>query len=589
MKKRRKSFFLLVAFILGLWLLVSYSSTPERSRKPSDDWARGIPVGFDASGRVEMVVEEDGNKVHMVWPFESEDGIVGIRYLQMGESAQVSLDREVIKIQGEMHSPRLFLTDEGLLHLFWANRVDSTQKWQLWYLQIDNEGNLQSEPMQISDADSGIVKYAAAKKNDGEVWVAWEDVRSGEIMLTGVSAFGEKQAQNTSVAAEGSNPDIVIDEQGQIHLTWINNESDLFYAQGDSGLASSFSEENIFHIPLGTGASLDGPVVGVSGDFVYIFWSILSQSGLEAGTARAEYISFPIGKPEEASGLVRIGILPFEEPPYQPKEGDYSYSELVPASFAGNTGKFIYGPSVIQNPRGELALALAAQQQHRLDGFIQIAVAIMDEGKYKGFTFATRTQSISSDPVLAADGVGNFHLLWREGFSKKDVYYTTTDAETRAEVDHLTLRDASTLILAGGIEGFAAILLFPLAFPWIFPGLVLVVIWRLVRNDEDLTHRASQVILVVSLLLYQISKVLVFPTVVDYVPFSAWTDIAGGWELPLRILVPLIVFGISIAIAERSRRRSKDLPSTLRYYFVVVFLDMTMTLGIYGVNFLGAY
>ena len=261
----------------------------------------------------------------------------------------------------------------------------------------------------------------------------------------------------------------------------------------------------------------------------------------------------------------------------------------MPASFAGSAGRFVYGPSVIHNPSGELALALAAQQQHRLDGYIQIAVAIMDEGKYKGYTFATRTQAISSDPVLAADGAGNFHLLWREGFAKKDVYYTTTDAETRAEVDRPTLRDATTLILAGGLEGFAGILLFPLAFPWIFPGLVLVVIWRLVRNDEDLTHRVSQVILVISLILYQISKVTVFPTVVDYVPFSAWTDIASGWEFPLRILVPLLIFGISIAVSERLRRRSKALPSTLRYYFVVVFLDMAMTLGIYGVNFLGAY
>ena len=589
MIKRGKSLLIVAAFILGLWFLVSYSSTPERSRKPSADWGRGIPIGSDASGTIGMVVEEDGAAVHVVWPFEAEEGIVGIRYVQIGEVAQINVDREVIKIEGQMRSPRLFAAQDGLFHLLWANRVDSTRKWQLWYVQIDHEGNLQSEPMQISDAGSGVLKYAIAENSNGDIWIVWEDVRSRGIKLTGISAFGEEQTQSTSVAAKGSNPDIEISAEGQIHLTWVNDQNDLFYALGDIDSSSSISEEKIFHIPLGTGASLNGPKLGVSDEFVYIFWSILSQSGLEAGTARTEYIAFPLGVPEAASALERIGLLPDEEPPYQPEDGDYSYHELVPASFVSRVGDFVYAPSVIQNPNGELVLALAAQQQYRLDWNIQIAIVIMDEGKYKGYSFATKTQAISGDPVLAADGAGNIHLLWREGFAKEDVYYTTTDPETRAKVDRPTLRDASTLILSGGMESLAGIFLFPLAFPWIFPGLVIIVIWRLARNDEDLNDRASQIILVISILLYQGSKVLVFPTIVDYVPFSAWVDISSLWEVPLRIMVPLGILGFAIFIAERLRRRSKDLPSTLRYYLIVVFLDMALTLAIYGVNFLGAY
>ncbi|MCP4142817.1 MAG: hypothetical protein GY755_21455 [Chloroflexi bacterium] len=589
MIKRGKTFLIVAALILGLWLLVTYSSTPERSRKPSADWGRGVPIGSDASGTLGVVVDEDGSAIHVVWPFEAADGIGGIRYVQLGETAQTNIEREVIKIEGQMRSPRLFAAENDFFHLLWVNRVDTTRKWQLWYVQIDREGNLQGDPMQISDPGSGVLQYAVARTQNNEIWIAWEDVRFGGIKLTGISAFGEEQAQNMSVAAGASNPDIVVDSQGQIHLTWVDSEDNLFYASSNQNALSSLTKEKIIYIPLGTGASLDGPKLGVSDETVYVFWSILEQSGLNAGTARTEYITFPLGMPERVSSLEGVGVLPDEEPSYQPKEGDYSYSQLVSSFYLRDSSRFVYAPSTIQNPKGELALAVAAQQQHRLNSNIQIAIVIMNEGKYKGYSFATKTQEISSDPVLAADEAGNIHLIWREGFTKEDVYYTTTDAEIRAKVDRPTLRDASTLILSGGMEGLAGILLFPLAFPWIFPGLVIVVIWRLVRNDEDLEDRISQIILVISVILYQATKLLVFPSMARYVPFSAWMDVASVWEVPLRIIVPISILGISIFVAERLRRRSKDSPSTLRYYFIVVFLDMALTLAVYGVNFLGAY
>ncbi len=589
LSKDRKFFLISIIIVLGLGLLVNSASGLERGRKPSADWGRGIPIGSDASGTVGMVVDAESTTVRAVWPFEAEDGVVGIRYIQLGRDAQVDVDTVVIKRQGQLRSSRLFVANDGLLHLLWANRIDATEKWQLWYAQIDYDGSLQGELIRISDADSGVFRYAVAETQNGDIWITWEDIRSGGINLTGISAFGEKQAQITRVAAVGSKPDIVVDDEGRIHLVWLDEENNLFYALSDGNSSSEFSKEKIFYIPLSTGASLDGPVLGVSGKTVYVFWSILNQAGLEAGTARTEYIAFPIDEPEKVSELSQIGVSPLEEQPYQADEGSYLYSQLVPSAAVHRTSDFVYAPSVIQNPRDELALAFSAQQEYRLDGYIQIAVAIMEDGQYKGYTFATKTQAISNDPVLATDGVGNLHLIWREGFSKKDVYYATTDTEIQAIADRITLRDVSSFILSGGMEGIAGILLFPLAFPWIFPGLVVVIIWRLAKNDENVSDSASQIILAISILLYQGSKVLVFPTIVNYVPFSAWIDIPVPWQFPLRIIIPLLILGISIGFMEKLRKRGKDSPSTLRYYFIVVLLDMLLTLAIYGVNFLGAY
>ncbi len=71
-----------------------------------------------------------------------------------------------------------------------------------------------------------------------------------------------------------------------------------------------------------------------------------------------------------------------------------------------------------------------------------------------------------------------------------------------------------------------------------------------------------------------------------YVPFSAWVDIPANWEIVLRIGVPGLIFLIGIGVAERGRRRSK---STLVYYALVSITDMVLTMGVYGVFYLGVF
>ena len=588
-KSTSSKFFSFVLFILSMFLLAACSSTPERSRKPSADWGRGLPIGADASGTVGMVVEEDGETIHAVWPFWAQDGQEGIRYIQLDGLAEIKVSKDVVLVSGQARTPRLLKAQNGFLHLIWAARSGTGDKWQLWYAQIDGLGSLQGVPIQISEAGSGALQYVVAESGDGGIWVAWEDVASGGINLIGISALGERQAEVRHVVSAGRKPAIQTDKQGSIYLAWMDADSNLSYERIESSTALPVTGTTLLHIPLGTGATLEAPVLGIADDMVYVFWSILYQSGLKAGTATTEYLVFPQDSVDVRSGVSEIWTLPFEEQPFRQDAGVYSYSELVPAAYINRTSTFIYAPAMVQHPSTEMAVAMASQQEYRLDSNIQIAVAILENGEYKGYTIATKTQAISGDPVLAADGDGNLHLIWQDGVTGENVYYTTTDPMAREVLDRPSLQDITTLILAGGLESLTGILLFPLAFPWMFPGLVVVVIWRLVKNDEDLTNRVSQILLVLSVLLYQGSKVVIFPTMVDYVPFSAWVDIPSAWQLVLRIMVPLLILGISVGVAEWFRRRKESEASTLTYYFVVVVVDTVLTLAIYGVNFLGAY
>lgn len=575
-----------VFFFLSMMMLTACGAGPERSRKPSDDWARGLLIGEDAISNLAMSVDEDGEYIHAVWAFGGEDGTGGLRYVQLQQGTTEPWSSEVIALQGQVKNPALLPAGDGLFHLLWAKRTDTSSEWRLWYAQIDREGQLLGEPRMISDPDEGVGKMQVVADGVQGVLILWDDAHSDKIFLTGVSALGEKQAEIRLVTDAGQNPGIAVGQDGVIHLSWMDEGKQIFYAEIADMNELPVAGEPVYRLRFGTGASLDGPFLGIAGEDIYLFWSVLNQSGLEAGTAKTEYLVLDAAETLRSSEL---GMLPLEDQPYEPMEGGDGYRALVPAEYVNYASPFIYEPVLVQNPTGEMALALAMQQDYRLDVFIQIAVAFLQDGVYEGYALATRTQAISGDPVLAADGAGNLHLLWRDGFSQARVFYTTTDPASRAVFDRPMLRDVASLILAGGMESLAGVLLFPLAFPWIFAGLVLVVIWRMARNDESIEDRLSQVILGVALIMYQASKVFIFPTMVDYVPFSAWVDVPDDWALPLRIGIPLLIFGAAFALAERLRRNKKSPPSTLYYYFVVVIVDTALTLAVYGVNFLGAY
>jgi hypothetical protein len=93
--------------------------------------------------------------------------------------------------------------------------------------------------------------------------------------------------------------------------------------------------------------------------------------------------------------------------------------------------------------------------------------------------------------------------------------------------------------------------------------------------------------LVIAILLYQVTKLLFLPTIQTYTPFSAWLDLPRSWSTALRVMVPLLIFGVAWLAAEWVRRSRTA--STLAYFFVVAAVDAILTLVVYGVNYLGVF
>ncbi|MFH1632480.1 MAG: hypothetical protein ABIG63_00515 [Chloroflexota bacterium] len=586
MKKYFSSRFIsLPLTLLVTLMLVGCGTSLEKGRKPSADWSRGVPLGTDVSGTLGFVVDQDGEGVHIVWPYANDAGATSLRYIQLDQRAEVVVDREITLPAGRVRTPRIAAAGEGL-HLFWLNRPEVVDKWQLWYALLDKQGDIVGQAMQISADTSSVGYYACASDTEGGAVLVWEDTQSHGLNFTRLSSGGEVTADSVLIVAQGESPALRVDSQGKIHLAWMD-DVDIKYALLDSDKPVIVEGTSVTHIPRGTGASVNGPALGFADGWVYIFWSILNQSGLEAGTANTQYIAFPAGDPEEVAPS-RIDILPFEIQPYQTYQGWYNFDQFVPASYAGMSSGFVYDPVTDPVQQNELALALSFSQQYRLDSYIQIATGIFDDGQFEGYTLATRTLGISGGASLSSDADGHLHLVWQEGADGRHVYYATTAPDARAALDRFAFEDIIRALLGGGLESIAGVLLFPLAFPWMFLGLVLLVGWRLIRNDENLTHLNSRILLLVAIVMYQGTKLLLLPTMVEYVPFSAWMDVPAGWQFPLRIGVPLLIFGIALAVAELIRRR-RQTTSTLIYYFSLVITDTILTLAVYGVNFFGAY
>ena len=120
-------------------------------------------------------------------------------------------------------------------------------------------------------------------------------------------------------------------------------------------------------------------------------------------------------------------------------------------------------------------------------------------------------------------------------------------------------------------------------------GLVIMIILRLTRNDENVTQPLSKILLIMAILSFQVSKLLFLPDLLVYIPFSAWLDLSEGAGQIMRILVPVTIIGLGILVAEIRRRRNPAPPSSLGYFITVILVDTLLTLSVYGVIFLGEY
>ncbi|MEJ2707398.1 MAG: hypothetical protein P8074_07265 [Anaerolineales bacterium] len=553
--------------------------------KPSADWSRSVAVGESVNGSTGLSVENGGQRVHIIWPYDTDEGI-RLHYVQLGQSAQPIVESD-LDLAGQLKAPRLVSSGRGYLHLFWSSREAGTQDWQLYYQRLEEDGRLSGTPKRLSPPGAVIGEYTAISDQAGGAVLTWGKGSAGDLYILHLGPDGSILSGPEIFASQGESPTARLDTAGQLHLAW-RQGADIYYAVTGLDQLGAISGSRVTRLTLSTGVSLSGPVVGVTNDWVYILWSLLSQSGMEAGTASTEYVASPRGS-MDFSNPERIWIPAEEEITYSPYQSSLGLTQLADlAQVPSQTSDFILNPNTLESQEAEMVVALGVNQQLRLDVQLQIATLVLRDGKVQGFSMAGKTDRISDDAVIAADSQGNLHLVWREGAGGNKVFYATTEPQARAELDRINAGDMIGAALQGGMESFVSVALLPvIGFGWLLPGLLVVGIYKLFRDYENMHDLVSWIPLIIAILMYEGLKWVTLPTMTSYVPFSAWLEIPSAWDAPLRLGMPILIFLVAAFVAYRMQKRYSA--STLVFYMALGLTDAILSLAIYGVNFLGVF
>ena len=579
----KKSLLVVAPLLMLLALLTGACQTRDKGRKPSPDWSRSVPVGVLLRGDIDMITgSQDEQLVHMVWLQQVGDQDL-VHYVQLDSIAESLVDRDLELPDGSLRYPRIAETADQNLHLLWSSRSEEVREWDLRYTQIDPAGNLVGDEKLLAPADQDINSYTIAPDDQGGIYVAWESKADGGIHGARISSAGNMVQEPVLLARQGESPFLAADGSA-VSLIWFD-EGGMQYARWPDGNLAESAGETVAEITLGTGQILDGPVMGIAGDWAYVLWSVYSSSGLEAGTAVAKYVSFPKEAPTK-SDQNTIRMSSSEETPYEPFESAYQITRLAPpADIRGSSG-LVRQPSPAAAKEDELAVAVVVDQESRLDVITQVGLLLFKDGEYAGYQMAGKTDAFSQEPVLSVDQDGNLYMAWREGGRGSVAYYALTEVEARNALSRMTGGDIASTAMSGGMEVIAGMLFFPLACVWIFPALLFIGLLHLWRGESELSQPLTIVAIVLAVIIAEIVKLAFLPTISSYVPFSAWLDIPQRWDSTLRVLVPAVTLLIGLLAAMFVYRRNK---SGLLFAFVLIGVDALLTLAVYGVNFLGVF
>ncbi len=580
-----KRYFWLLPLIFAFSVFCAACSVDQdvRGKKASPDWSRAMPLdGMPVGG---MDVSLGDGHLHIVWP-ERDENKIRVRYTRLDLSPEVSDTHLLDAGEDVPRYLRLLPLNEERYALLWASRSPGTSPWGLRALLLDSLGQPQGEPFLLLPPAREVSRFDAASLPGGEIFLVWSQSAPGGLFAARWNPATGILSTPVRLAAEGEAPAIQRDGEGRLHLAWRSGQ-DMWYMALRGDGTPLVRPMAVAHTPAGTGVSVSPPVVGVSGGRVYVFWSALKRAGMEAGTGYTAYVSFPVGEAQKGTPR-RILISPFEEPPYQPVNAWPGITLLAPPVPQAASSDFILSPAV---PRGEhdvMLLALSVRQSYRLDAHQQIALGLLHDGVFDGYAFVTRSSQLSDEPHIVLDGGGNVHLLWREGAFGQRVFYATNEPEARARLDALTPADFLNALLEGGLESLTGMLLLPIiGFGWLLPGLAVLGVWKLVRDDESIHDWASRLVLMFAVGVYQAVKWISLPSMAVYVPFAAWLDVPPAWHTPLQVGIPALILLAGIAVATRTARRKN--PSTVLFYLAVGLTDALLTLAVYGVILLGAY
>lgn len=564
-------------------LLTGCSESEERLWLKAPGWSRAQMIGNTGAGDPVSVAVDDAGQVYFLL-VNADEGGARPRLLALDREAQTIWDITYEIALGRVTDPRLYW-DGALLQLFWIG------DYALYQAAVDRSGDLVSGPHLLS-GEVAVESYAVALGAQGEL-IAWY---AGARRAPGLYALppGDLGGPALLVDPQGVRPDLRVDESGALHAIWAHyppgyGDNRIYYGAYPEGRFQPGRETLMAEPSLGTASFMSGPSLGLDQERAYLFWTELTRIGLEAGKVESLYLSFPLGKPDQASPVGQLFVPSGYDLAYQasPATG-LEAGERAPLASWGVSD--ITDLAVLNAQEAETAAAFRARVEYlgrKEQG--QIGIVYFREGAPTGYQLISFSSANSLDPGLLAQG-GRLYLTWMEkgdlpGFV---VYFASTAPDLSQHLNRINWRDLGSLAAETAFGLLTGALLLPLALLWLIVPLAVMGLTSFMRKDEEsLTNVGTLLSLIPAVILYWVSKLLVLPGMRDYVPFSAWIPFLPDWMgHPLQIGVPLGIGGAALWLAWRLTYR-RERPSALFFFLLYAFIDGILTTAVYGVLFYG--
>mgnify|MGYP005846237183 CR=1 FL=1 len=599
----RKS--LRVTFLVFLLLAAAGCSlTPTRSTKVADNWSRGLRLGAASVPQpVALAVSDRGERVHLAWSLKKEEGRTALCYVQLNGQGQVTAERD---LTGSLLLPResqLVVDGGGTLHLLGLARLHSGEPDGLYHVPLNLEGEPLATPTRLSAADEKVAHFQALPGRGGEVLLFWasKEGTSPGVYYRRLEAGTAGGGAATLVVPEGTNPTFQVDAQGGIHLAWLQarrgDEWEVRYAFFPNGQVGPVEGMPLTTFFKALGTLLQRPDLGLDEGWVYVFWSLEYRSGLNAGSAETDWVTFPVGHPEQskvsrvmlpgaATGLpLRRGGTPTWQFRITQATGKVLPDMIeLPSEGVQGPSDYVYMPTVAPGQEGQLLVGLSLMVQYRTRSNVQPALALFADGRLVAYQIAGQTRDFSLYPHLLTDEKGDLHLAWMDQaeFGRYEVYYATTAEAARAELDRLDATDVAVGVFDTVWGMLSGLTLIPIFVSILFLPLLWVGAYYVLGPEDDLEEKAAKIALAVALLLYLGAKLVVLGPMLAQVPFVSQIPSALAplwlWGMPLLLLILA-----ALALFFYVRRAGR--PSLFGGFFVFVITDALLTLLAYGPAF----
>ncbi len=582
----KKNIFILLAFLLSL-SLSACASVEEHIWLKSLGWSRALFVGNTAyKDPVPVAINAQGEQAILLIEKEAEGDSAHFRLKVYAKNADLLWDNLLSEIDVSKPENATLLWDAETLRLFWIDEE------QLYTLSVDSSGNMVGDPLLLSEGETvGSLSAVTDSTNGIRLFYAGTREEPGVYAL---NSFDGTQPKST-LDPVGFRIQARYDQQGILHLGWVRypagyGTSEIVYAT-DSG--EPLSVQEITTSPVNV---LDGPVLGVDADGIYLFWTVTIRTGMEAGTVQTQYLYFPYGQPAPgtkpqqffapalSSSLTQVAFAPQS---LRVGERVDLRSERLPLTAD------VVELATNLSPSGELALAFQSPTQHLWRKMKkQVNLIYFAGGEPTSYQPLSYTTTLSTTPNIVSDADGYLYITWLEKQQSDwhTVYFASTAPEMVTALGHTT-GDEFLRVFGQVVFGLlVGMLMAPIAGAvWMLaPMFVLLLTSPLRKLSNERTRMVMTVLSVVlAIVAYWVGKFAVLPGMSAYVPFSAWVpEISVAVGNLLRWFVPLFFSLVALLIAwHYTFRQSND--STLYFLLIYIGVDALLTSAVYAVLIFG--